>query len=195
MFEQAVLEMFNKKASSDENKPDKIIQSLNIQSSEIIADIGSGGGYFTMRFAEEVGARGIVYAVDTNTKNLVFIKEKAREAGVADRVTIVLADEAESNLFSDEIDLVFMRNSFHHLKNPAAYCAALRRVLKKDGRVAIIDYNKRTGFIGIFGHYTPEEELVRTMNDAGFIKEQSFDFLPTQSFIIFRRSEKKDEKH
>ncbi|MBD3414825.1 MAG: hypothetical protein GF421_10400 [Candidatus Aminicenantes bacterium] len=64
MFERCMLKMFNQRAGAKESKPDEILKHLNIESGESIADIGSGGGYYTYRFAEKAGEEGRVYAVN-----------------------------------------------------------------------------------------------------------------------------------
>ena len=89
--------MFNKKASDPKNKPDWILDRLALQKGNIIADIGAGGGYFSLRFAEAVGKDGVVFAVDTNSSFLEFIKERAKEKGL-DNVETVLTSEDGSSL-------------------------------------------------------------------------------------------------
>lgn len=71
--------MFNRKASDPKNKPDQILRILGLQPGQNVADIGAGGGYFSLRFAELIGKEGKVFAVDTNSKFLEFIKNSARE--------------------------------------------------------------------------------------------------------------------
>ncbi|MCD6391349.1 MAG: methyltransferase type 11, partial [Dehalococcoidia bacterium] len=57
--------MFNKKASDPRNKPDQIIEAIALKPGQSIADIGSGGGHFSLRFAEMIGKEGRVYTIDT----------------------------------------------------------------------------------------------------------------------------------
>ena len=71
--------MFNKRASKPKYKADQILEKLALKPGQFIADIGSGGGYFTYRFAKAVGEKGKVYAVDTNQEFLTFIKKQATE--------------------------------------------------------------------------------------------------------------------
>ena len=66
--------MFNKRASDPGNKPDQIIKAIGLKPGQTIADIGAGGGYFSLRFAEIVEEEGKVCAVDTNPKFLEFIQ-------------------------------------------------------------------------------------------------------------------------
>jgi protein-L-isoaspartate O-methyltransferase len=69
MFTPLFLKILNKKASSAKSKPAEIIASLNIREGDIIADIGSGGGYFTLAFAGKAGKTDRVYAVDVKPRS------------------------------------------------------------------------------------------------------------------------------
>ncbi|MCD6468684.1 MAG: class I SAM-dependent methyltransferase [Thermoplasmata archaeon] len=104
--------MFNKKASNP-NKPDQIIKNIGLKPRQTIADIGAGGGYFTLKFAEAVGRKGRVYAVDTNPGFLEFIKSSAKEKGL-DNITTVLTKEERLDLPKESLDFIFMRNVTHH---------------------------------------------------------------------------------
>ena len=74
--------MFNRKASDPKNKPSQIIESVALKPGQSIADIGSGGGYFSLEFAKIVGEEGRVYAVDTKPEllelSLIHISEPTR---------------------------------------------------------------------------------------------------------------------
>jgi len=180
------LKMLNRRASAPGSKLGEVIESLNIQESDTVADIGSGGGYFTLEFAKRVGKSGKVYAVDTKQENLDYVKAQSEREGINNVVT-VLADD-EIGLPEKSVDLVFMRNVVHHLPEPARYFADLKRFLKSDSRVAIIDYKKGGGFsfTQLFGHYIEEAVLLDEMERAGYDAMARFDFLPEQSFNIFK---------
>jgi len=178
--------MFNRKASDPKNKPDQILETIALQLGQNVADIGAGGGYFSLRFAEAVGNEGHVFAVDTNSSFLEFIKESAEEKGL-DNVETVLATEDGLNL-PENVDLVFIRNVCHHIPNRVEYFRKLKSSLKPNGKVAIIEYKRGGGlfsFRRMFGHHVPKEIIVEEMNKAGYRLEKGFDFLPEQSFTIF----------
>ena len=178
--------MFNKKASNPNGKPDQVLEALELKPGQNIADIGAGGGYFSLRFADAVGGKGQVYAVDTNQEFIEVVKYYAKEKGLSN-VKTVLATEDNLNLPEKRLDLVFMRNVCHHLTDRVEYFNKLKAVLKPDGKVAIIDY-KRAGYFSfhrIFGHYVPQEIIVTEMEKAGYRLKKDFDFLPRQSFTIF----------
>ena len=181
--------MFNKKASDPKNKPDQVLETLALQPGHNVADIGAGGGYFSLRFAEEVGREGHVFAIDTNSDSLEFIKESAKEKGL-DNVETVLATEDGWTL-PESVDLVFMRNVCHHIPNRVAYFTKLKEILNPDGRIAILEYRsaRHFSFRGMFGHYIPRETIIQEMTQAGYQLEEDRDFLPEQSFTIFSLKE------
>jgi ubiquinone/menaquinone biosynthesis C-methylase UbiE len=157
-----------------------------LQSGQNIADIGAGGGYFSLRFANAVERKGEVYAVDTNPEFLEFIRNSAEEKGL-NNVKTILTTEDKLILPEKSLDLIFMRNVYHHLPNRVEYFRNLTGILKPDGKIVIIEY-KRGGlfsFHRIFRHYVPRETIVKEMDEAGCQLKENFDFLPEQSFTIF----------
>ena len=184
--------MFNKKASDPRNKPNQIIETIGLKSGQVIADIGSGGGYFTLRFAEIVGKEGKVYAVDTDEKLLEFVNSKAEEKGLNNIVTVLGKDKLE--LPKESLDFVFMRNVTHHISNRVGYFKDLKKFLKPFGKVIIIEYKKGKPFTfrGMFGHYVSKEAIVQEMEEAGYVLEKEFDFLPGQHFTIYYLNKQKE---
>jgi len=180
-------EMFNKKASEPKNKADQIMETLALKPGQVIADIGSGGGYFTYRFAKAVGNKGKIYAVDTNQEFLAFIKNQATEQGLNNIVTVLTAQE-HPNLSKNTFDYIFMRNMTHHLPNRVEYFQRLKETLKPDGKIAIIEYDERGGFFSFHKrhrHFVPQNILLEEMKQAGYSIQNSYDFLSEQSFTIF----------
>lgn len=85
--------MFNKKASDPKNKPDQIIEAIALKPGQSIADIGAGGGYFSLRFAEIVEEEGRVYAVDTKPEFLEYVKNSAKERGLNNIMPILVKED------------------------------------------------------------------------------------------------------
>mgnify|MGYP001087614146 CR=1 FL=1 len=178
--------MFNKKASDPKNKPDQIIEAIALKHSQSIADIGAGGGYFSLKFAEIVGEEGNVYAVDTKPEFLEYVKNSAKERGLNNLVPI-LVKEGRLNLPEKSLDFIFMRNVTHHIPNRVKYFRNLKNFLKSDGRIVIIEYKKGKFFTfrGLFGHDVSKEVIKQEMEEAGYLLEKEFDFLPEQHFTIY----------
>ena len=188
MFENYRVEMLNKEAESPKNKSLEIIKNIDIKEGDIIADLGSGGGYYTFEFSNKVGETGKVYSIDTNQKSLEYIESNANKRDI-DNIKIVNASENELFL-QEKVDIIFLRNVFHHLPQQNQYFKNIGQFLKKDGKVVIIEHKKKGfSFVSIFGHNTPEEVIIDTMDNAGFILYKKYDFLPSQSFTIFKKKQ------
>ena len=186
MFTNLKLNMLNKKAASSENKPHEIIKSLEIHDGNIIGDIGAGGGYFTFQFSKKVGKNGRVYAIDTEQKFLTFIDCESKKEMITN-IKPVLADENKLSL-PETVDLFYLRNVFHHLNEPAEYFKNIKQFLKDNGKIAVIDYKKEgSPFVGASSHYTPEKTIIDSMEKAGLYMRKKFDFLPDQSFVVFKK--------
>jgi arsenite methyltransferase len=177
--------MLNREAANPKNKPEEILKTLALQQGEKIADIGAGGGYFSLKFAEAVGKQGAVYAVDTDPGKIEFIRKSAAEKGLSN-VQVVLAGK-ESVTLPEKMDLIFLRNVYHHISNRVEYFANLRESLKPDGRIVMVEHNRgrRFSFHRIFERRVTKETIVEEMTKAGYSIAESKNFLSEQSFTIF----------
>ena len=178
--------MFNRKASNPKSKSDQILQTLALRPKYRIADIGAGGGYFALRFATAVGPEGKVYAIDINPDSLQFIRENSLINGL-DNVETVNVEDVHSSLPKNGLDLIFMRNVYHHLPERIDYFRKMAAFLKPNGKVVIIEYKSGGSFSfhKIFGHHVSQQTIIEEMEEAGYLLGKSFDFLPEQSFAIF----------
>jgi arsenite methyltransferase len=177
--------MYNMEAASPKNKPEEILKTLALKQGQKIADIGAGGGYFSLKFADAVGKQGAVYAVDIDPGKIEFIRKNAAEKGL-DNIHMILAGKESLNL-PEKIDLIFLRNVYHHISNRVEYFTKLKESLRPDGRIAIVEHNRggRFSFHRIFERRVTRETVVEEMTKAGYSISENIDFLPDQSFTIF----------
>ena len=168
----------------DWQQPQRVITALNIRPGDRVADLGSGGGYFTFRLAEAVGPAGQVYAVDIDRDMVDLIAKRVKQETLSN-IEPVLAKPDDPLLPKAGVDLIFTSNTYHHIDKRIAYFANLRKYLRPGGRVAIIDFDRRSWFEGLFRHYTPTEFIKPEMEQAGYSLQEDLDFLDRQSFLIF----------
>lgn len=178
--------MLNRKASSAKSKSEEIIKALSLKPGQQIADVGSGGGYFSFLFARDVGREGKVYAIDTKKELLDFIRSNSDKNGFHNIIP-VLAEDNRFPLMSKKLDLVFLRNVYHHLPNREVYFSYLVKSLSTGAKIAIIDYDGRGkwSFHRLFCHYVPKATIINEMTGAGYRLIEDHTFLPEQSFLIF----------
>ncbi len=168
----------------DWQQPDAVVASLGIQPGDRVADIGAGGGYFSFRLADAVGADGTLYAVDVDEDMTGYLAERAQREGYGN-VQIVLGRFEDPLLPDGAIDLVFLSNTYHHIEDAPQYVSGVRADLAAEGRVAIIDY-REGGWWPPGQHWMEREVIERDMQAAGSRLETHHDFLAKQHFLIFR---------
>ncbi len=169
-------------------KPDAVIEALDLRKGDRVADLGSGTGYFTFRLADAVGSEGTVYAVDVDKKLVAYLEKEAEKKGYPN-VQGVLAEYHDPKIPGDGVDLIFTSNTFHHIENRPAYFEGVKKYLRPGGRVAIIEAHARDAswfqrnVVGT--HSTPRDQIIMDMEAAGFEKVEEPGFLDKQSFLIF----------
>jgi ubiquinone/menaquinone biosynthesis C-methylase UbiE len=167
-------------------KIDYVISSLGLKPGSIVADIGAGPGVLTLPIAKAVGP-GKVYAVEIDQGFLDRIKDKSRQAGVSNVVT-VLGAFTDPKLPARDVDVALFHDVLHHIKERAAYLKATAAYVKPGGHIAIVELPPD-------GSHKDEPELVVTkeqvkgwMADAGFAPVQEFDGLqPAKWFVVYGR--------
>jgi ubiquinone/menaquinone biosynthesis C-methylase UbiE len=158
-------------------KPDEVIALLGIRAGDRVADLGAGGGYFSFRLADAVGAEGRVYAVDVDEDMIRYLRRRAAKQGYAN-VEVVRAEPDHPGLPEGEIDLLFTCNTYHHLTDREGYFGAVLDVLEPAGRVAIVEYDDGK-------HATPRQVILDEMRRAGYRLEADHPILAYQSFLVF----------
>ena len=180
-LKQCAYEGFNR---DQWQQQDRVVQSLQLRPGERVADVGSGSGYFTFALANAVGPEGKVYAVDVDEEMNNIVAQRAMKEGVGN-IEVILAKPDDPSLPSTGIDLVFTSNTYHHIDNRVNYFANLRKYIRPNGRVAVIDFDRRGWFQGLWKHYTPSEFIKKEMEQAGYKLQREFNFLDRQSFLVF----------
>jgi ubiquinone/menaquinone biosynthesis C-methylase UbiE len=119
--------------------PAEVLAAMALHSGETIADVGAGTGYFSLPLAQAVGPQGRVYAVDAQKEMLSLLRQKLDEFTLP-IVELIHAEADNTGLPGSCCDLVFAANVWHEFDDHAAVLRESARVLKADGRIAILDW-------------------------------------------------------
>ena len=170
-----------------EEKPQLVIDALEIKPGQTIADLGAGSGYYSFRIAPLVGPTGRVLAIDIEPKMLEVIAERAGREHVTNIAT-VRSSERDPNLAPHSVDLLFMVDVYHELEYPYEVMSRVREALKPGGRVALVEYRAEDPAVQIKPvHKMSEAQVRREMQAAGFRHVTTVRTLPLQHLILFER--------
>jgi ubiquinone/menaquinone biosynthesis C-methylase UbiE len=122
-------------------KVDEVVEKLRLKPGDIVADIGSGSGTFSIPMAKAIAPNGILYAVDIDQKMLDYVAEKAKKEGVTNLRT-VLGEYNDPKLPVKDVDVAFYHRVLHMIENRQAHLNATAKYLKPDGRIVVIDKNR-----------------------------------------------------
>ena len=167
-----------------EENTSRLLQNLDIQPDDIIADIGAGSGYHVFKMAPKI-PNGKIYAVDIQDEMLNAMKSKKKKEDI-DNVILVKGDEQSVNLPVDKIDKVLMVDVYHEFEFPVEMIASVKSSLKENGEIYLIEYRGEDESIPIKElHKLTESQAVKEMNAAGFKLKSNIDNLPWQHCMVF----------
>ena len=127
----------------EEAEAQRLAALLKLSPGQKIAEIGAGGGRFTVAFARVVGSSGRVFSTELDAAQRQAISARVAAAGLSN-VTVREGAPAVTNLPDGCCDVIVMRSVYHHLADPTAFAASIGRALTPDGVVAIIDFEPGT---------------------------------------------------
>ena len=155
--------------------PDQIMDALNIADGAVVADLGAGGGWFTMRLAQRVGPNGVVYAEDVQPVMLEGIRRRAQRENRFNIRTVL--GTASDPMLPHGIDAALIVGSYHEMacgvgpscQDPIALLKNVARSLKPQGILGVVDFNPGEGGPGpAADERVDPEAVVRTAAAAGF---------------------------
>jgi ubiquinone/menaquinone biosynthesis C-methylase UbiE len=165
-------------------KPEAVIKALNIREGQVIADIGAGSGYFTLRLARAVGEKGRVFAVDVEEGMVEYLRRRLGREKIKN-VTAMKVPPHDPLLIDGSLDLAFVCDVYHHIEERDGYLRKLRKAVKPDGRVVIVDFYRKETPVGPPLSMRLSEETVRKeLREAGLEVTEELTFLPYQYILI-----------
>jgi predicted methyltransferase len=168
-------------------RPAQLVAALGLRHGQTVADLGAGTGYFTRYLAEAVGEDGTVFSVEIEPTLIAHLRARAEQEGTAN-VVPVLASIDNPRLPVAGVDVILIVDTYHHLDHRAAYLPHLRRALRPDGRVAVVDWKAGSLPEGPPPeHKLARERVLTEMETAGFALVDEPQLLPYHYVLIFRR--------
>lgn len=168
-------------------KPAAVVRALGLRRGQVVAEIGSGPGYFTPRLARAVGPSGHVYAVDPEAAVLNVLRRRLARMGVRN-VTPVLGRDDDPLLPRGHCDVALLINVYHHMRGRIGFLRRLVAALPRNARVVNIDWDERTEFGPPPGRRVPRARFLRDARRAGLRLAADRSLLPHQYFLVLRRA-------
>ncbi|AZQ44772.1 class I SAM-dependent methyltransferase [Nonlabens ponticola] len=178
------MEWLERPEREQEENTSILLENMNIQPDDNIADIGAGSGYHVFKMAPQV-PEGKIYAVDIQPEMLAAMNYKKEESNI-ENVELILGSEKSVNLPSNSVDKILMVDVYHEFSFPVAMIASMRKALKKDGEIYLIEYRGEDPQIPIKTiHKMSEAQAVKEFNANGFKLKENIDHLPWQHCMVF----------
>lgn len=176
-----LIKRFESKERDEYQKPEKVLQYLGDIKGKKIMDIGAGSGYFSVKLA---GKGAQVIAADVSDEFQDALKKRI-ETNNLKNIELRKIPYDSPNLAAEEVDMVLIVNTYHHIENRSEYFSKVKKGTKKNGELVIIDYYKAEIPVGPpFGHKVSMDVVITELKKAGYTHfEVDVDLLPYQYII------------
>lgn len=169
-----------------EERSDKLIRNLPLQTDSAVADIGAGTGYFSFPIAQRV-PEGKVFAIDIQQEMLDLVEAKMVAEKVSN-IETVLGSEKDPGLAPGSVDLILLVDAYHEFSWPLEMGHSMVRALKPQGRLVLIEYRQEDPAVPIKPlHKMSVKQARREMKAIGLELESNRRLLPQQHFMVFRK--------
>ena len=179
------LSIFEDPKRAENLQIDRVMDLLGIRQGSAVADIGAGSGWFTVRAAQRVGSSGTVYAVEINQEYINHIKARAEKEGF-NNIKPVLGKEDDPALTANSVDSILILKTYHEFSKPINMLLAMRKAMRKDALLGIIDKNGEGD-----DHGLDAEKVIEEAERAGLVLVSQHDFVKPDRvdyFLIFRKT-------
>src|SRR5271168_1867518 len=178
----------NRPEREKEENPEGALDALAIRPGMVVADVGAGTGYMSLRMAKRVGPTGKVYANDLQPEMLRRLRENAAKAGITN-VETVQGEEADPKLPPGQLDLVLLVDVYHEFSRPREMIDKIRASLKPDGRLVLLEYRKEDPSVPIREEHKMTVAGVKAeLEPQGFVMSQVIETLPRQHILILTKA-------
>jgi SAM-dependent methyltransferase len=162
-----------------------MLKALKIKPGQVVCDMGCGNGFYSMKLAKLVGPSGKVLAVDIQPEMLHLLKERAKEAELAN-VQLILGTTVDPKLPPAGVDLILCVDVYHEFSNPEEMLAAMRKSLKPGGKLVLAEFRAEDPNVPIKPlHKMSRDQVLKELPPNGFKLVEQFERLPWQHLLFF----------
>lgn len=169
-----------------EENPDLALKLLAIPEGSVVADLGAGVGYYSLKIANIVGPKGKVYATDVQPEMLRMLRTRAQKAGIRNIETIPGAIDT-ANLPDGAIDIVLLVDVYHEFSEPQKMLRSIAKSLKPSGRLILLEFREEDPKVPIRPEHKMSVAVVKKELEAeGYKLDKLIDGLPWQHILVFQ---------
>jgi len=167
-------------------QPGKIMDLLGVGEASVVADLGAGSGWFTIRLADRVGPNGLVLSEDIQRPMIQAIKVRLDRLGLKNVMT-VLGIQNDPRL-PVPVDAVLICDAYHEMEQPVLLLTNVAKKLKPKARIGIVDFTKDGGGPGpAMEERVDPETVIRDAKAAGLVLRSRETFLKYQYMLVFEK--------
>jgi SAM-dependent methyltransferase len=178
------LSIFEDPKRDEKLQVNRVMDILAIREGSVVADIGAGSGWFTVRAAQRVGSPGIVYAVEINQEYVNHIRSRAESENLPN-IRTILGKEDDPTLPPSSVDSILLLKTYHEFSKPINMLRAMHKAMRRDALLGIIDRNGAGD-----DHGVKRELVIKEAATAGFALVEEHDFVKPDGmdyFLVFRK--------
>jgi ubiquinone/menaquinone biosynthesis C-methylase UbiE len=165
-------------------QPERVMDALGIADGAHVADLGAGGGWFTIRLAKRVGPNGVVYAEDVQQPMIEAIKRRVEREGLAN-VHTILGGFVDPLLPAHDVQAALLVDLYPQIGDPVGLLKNVRTSLAGNGRLGIVDFKPGQFGPGPDENRVAPETIIRDAATAGLRLVSHETFLRYQYLLIF----------
>jgi len=170
------------------SNPEQSVAKLGLRDGMKVADFGAGTGLYSLASSKRVGPDGKIYAIEVQ-KDLVKKLEDEIKKHKAYNIDCIWGDIEKKNgtkIGDETMDVVIISNVLFQAEDKIGLIDEAKRILKKDGKILLIDWQESFGGMGpALGHVVNEEKAKELFISRGFKFLENIVVSPHHYGIIF----------
>jgi len=176
------LSIFDSPGRDERLQINRVMKILGVSPGKVVADIGAGSGWYTVRAAKRVTETGLVYAVEINPEAIRHINQRVQKEHLHN-VKTILSKPDDPLLPANKIDSVLLLKTYHEVAEPVTLLRNLRTALRAAATVGVIDRNGNGE-----NHGVARDVVINEASEAGYTLREQYDFVKGDGmdyFLVF----------